>query len=1121
MQNLLRTLTENKAQAIYPETDLKLLLATVKDGRRQAHDSKLTDPFYDSLEGLLLDLRTTSIDNHDAEAFLKPVSKAEVPDYYDVITNPMDLQTMLKKVKQKQYKSKREFKDDLDLIWSNCFTYNATENHPLRTCAKRLKVKAERLLRNITDRKERADPPIPTAALSTARSRSTTLTHSPANYLSAPTPSATAKQTILIKPPARKPTAVKRDPALAFAAVSSAVSLSLSALAPAGPFAESPALTRTPEGMRAFAALARGPVPDAGRLRAYLPLGAVPLGVKVEEEEEEGEGVGEEEGGGQGAWMDGDAVVGDKRKWFVVSGFSRVPFCFSFSTSISLPLTFLVLLFFPILPLPLFFSFRFFSSFLPPGVSAVSYRTAEALAAGAATCVSTTGDGAVAISPASSPSEDPPRGRLRPVVPAHLLRIVEPAPLALPNCARSALLSIFPFLPPLPSRRFSLFPILVSPSYFFFLPFLLSTFSPLSPTTARPRKRPRHTPLAGGDPHLWWAALASDALLPNGLPEIAYASSSALPPPSSSPPSPSSPSAAPPIDHNPALGYPRSALSSPRKSTQRIDSKGKAKDDAQDAGKDREWTPQPLLRLMNANIHTMRRLRHTHARFAALGLGAPEAGAEGGEGPPLALPGVGAGVGGVGVGAGEAPLPEDDELFGAVREVDERAWGEELGIGGGGGRRRRRKGRRRDARAGNVGVGVVGGAGAGMGEEGKREVEGMVEVGGANADDCTSKAALDVLASVTSEYLLNVGRTMRYLCDKYARTMTAEEIILHTLFESGISRVQDLERYISDDVERYGARLGDLEKKLATAVDALSDEGLFEDEEGGALTMGDFADALGEDYLGLRELGIAAEFGMSSLSIPKKLLRGKKRLGVGSGAGIACRTRTPALPYPPPPPFVPLTPAKVDSQIGLLRPYYMGRFATLAAAAATPASLPALPGPPGMPLFPGPPFTLPPLPGPPGTLPPLPGPPGSLPPLPGPPGSLPLPGAPNTLPVAMPPPPPLPAPSAPVSLANLELPDDAPPLAQTKMGPLGQILISKSGAKKKPVAAVASPAKAKPDAAAAAGEAKKKKKGATGVGTGNGRKKNAGGNGNGNGRPGDGALMPPPPVPAPIVAAGA
>jgi len=44
-----------------------------------------------------------------------------------VILNPMDFQTMSKKVKQKQYKSKREFKDDLELIWSNCYTYNASD----------------------------------------------------------------------------------------------------------------------------------------------------------------------------------------------------------------------------------------------------------------------------------------------------------------------------------------------------------------------------------------------------------------------------------------------------------------------------------------------------------------------------------------------------------------------------------------------------------------------------------------------------------------------------------------------------------------------------------------------------------------------------------------------------------------------------------------------------------------------------------------------------------------------------------------------------------------------------------------------------------------------------------
>ncbi|EIW58941.1 uncharacterized protein TRAVEDRAFT_123303, partial [Trametes versicolor FP-101664 SS1] len=44
-----------------------------------------------------------------------------------VISTPMDLPTMFKKVKQRQHKFMKEFKDDLDLIWSNCFTYNATE----------------------------------------------------------------------------------------------------------------------------------------------------------------------------------------------------------------------------------------------------------------------------------------------------------------------------------------------------------------------------------------------------------------------------------------------------------------------------------------------------------------------------------------------------------------------------------------------------------------------------------------------------------------------------------------------------------------------------------------------------------------------------------------------------------------------------------------------------------------------------------------------------------------------------------------------------------------------------------------------------------------------------------
>ncbi|KAJ7043378.1 hypothetical protein C8F04DRAFT_1229515 [Mycena alexandri] len=903
MNNLLRTLTDSKAKAAYPECDLRLLLTTVKDGRRQAHDSKLTDPFYDSLEGLLLDLRTTSIDNHDAEAFLKPVSKAEVPDYYDVITNPMDLQTMLKKVKHKQYKSKREFKDDLDLIWSNCFTYNATETHPLRQCAKRLKLKADRLLRNITDRKERADPlipaalggggPAPGAGSAFARSKSPFPSKPNGAFLNGTRP-----PTITIKPGVARKTASRNNSFSTGTAVKRELQTQQ-------PFAEMPALVRTAEGMRAFAEAERGAGTDPTLLRSYLPADVeLPVSVKLEE------GDGDDPDAMQG-------VLGDKRPW---SGLDE-----------------------------------------------------------------------------------------------------------------------------------------------------------------RPRKRQRQDgDMAEGDPHLWWAAVHSDALLANGLPGIAHPRSS--------------PSTSPVVSATP-----------PRK-------RRKKKKEGKDKGGKGEKT---LLGLMSTNIRTMRRLRHTHARFAALGLGS--SGGGGDELEPAPLPPMGMppqpSMDGL-LTMPDLPPPEEEEALVGTDEVDERPWGEDIGIGAAG-RRRRRKGK---ARAGvGVGLGLVGTSQ--QAEQDEEEPE--IDMGGANADQCmrwmggkvlehagfqgTSTVALDVLASVTSEYLLNVGRTIRYLCDKYSQRMTPEEIILHTLFESGISRVQDLERYISDDVERYGARLGDLEKKLVgayrevTAVDVLSDEGLFEDdeEEGGALTMGDFADALGEDYLGLRELGIAAEFGMQSLSIPKKLLRGKKR-AMGGAANAA--PAPPPLPFPLPPPFIPLTAGKVDSQIGLLRPYYMGRFTMLAAAQT--ASAAALQPPP-------------PLLGP-NILPALPGPPGSL---PGPPGALPA-----ATPMPMAPPPPPPPPVVQVQPYH-ELPDDPPTPSQVKMGPLGQILLSKAGTKKK-VSAVSSAGgaavKVKPDPGGAApgsgaGDTpKKKKKGATGVGTGNGRKKTANGLGNGKN---DGALMPPPPVPAPIVAA--
>jgi transcriptional activator SPT7 len=76
---------------------------------------------------------------------MEVVCWSELTFAHIVISTPMDFQTMLKRVKARTYKSKREFKDDLDLIWSNCLTYNAA---PVRhshyaCCVYRLSFHAE------------------------------------------------------------------------------------------------------------------------------------------------------------------------------------------------------------------------------------------------------------------------------------------------------------------------------------------------------------------------------------------------------------------------------------------------------------------------------------------------------------------------------------------------------------------------------------------------------------------------------------------------------------------------------------------------------------------------------------------------------------------------------------------------------------------------------------------------------------------------------------------------------------------------------------------------------------------------------------------------------------------
>ncbi len=57
--------------------------------------------------------------------FREPVDIKQVPDYYMKIKQPMDLSTIMDKIKSASYSTPREVYDDLKLIISNCKSYNS------------------------------------------------------------------------------------------------------------------------------------------------------------------------------------------------------------------------------------------------------------------------------------------------------------------------------------------------------------------------------------------------------------------------------------------------------------------------------------------------------------------------------------------------------------------------------------------------------------------------------------------------------------------------------------------------------------------------------------------------------------------------------------------------------------------------------------------------------------------------------------------------------------------------------------------------------------------------------------------------------------------------------------
>jgi chromatin structure-remodeling complex subunit RSC1/2 len=89
--------------------------------------SNVTEPEYEAMQTLLTDLYNyrTKDDEDPSRVFHRKVNKRMVPDYYDVIKEPMAMSMIKSKINTKDYKSFEEFVRDWALICHNAQVYNA------------------------------------------------------------------------------------------------------------------------------------------------------------------------------------------------------------------------------------------------------------------------------------------------------------------------------------------------------------------------------------------------------------------------------------------------------------------------------------------------------------------------------------------------------------------------------------------------------------------------------------------------------------------------------------------------------------------------------------------------------------------------------------------------------------------------------------------------------------------------------------------------------------------------------------------------------------------------------------------------------------------------------------
>ena len=226
-------------------------------------------------------------------------------------------------------------------------------------------------------------------------------------------------------------------------------------------------------------------------------------------------------------------------------------------------------------------------------------------------------------------------------------------------------------------------------------------------------------------------------------------------------------------------------------------------------------------------------------------------------------------------------------------------------------------------------------------------------------------AALDAITEMAGDYFTKLARTLNEYSTApqvaistpgsqagaiiFKSRFTSEEMILHTLQENGAD-LDALDSYVTEELDRAGSKLAvthdRMKAHLAESLrPALTDAGpdganAFNDNSE-QFVGGDFAEDLGEDFFGFKDLGLDKEFNMASLSVPLHLLQNRMR-NANQAQNPRCVPKplrfyisiltifsalssTPLSDLPPPLPLNPVTITNIKNEIGLVQEFFLAK----------------------------------------------------------------------------------------------------------------------------------------------------------------------------------------------------